>query len=51
MIIDFHTHCFPDSLAERALGKLSAIGGIPTYTNGTAADTVRALDDAGSTAP
>ncbi|MBR7136950.1 MAG: amidohydrolase family protein [Clostridia bacterium] len=47
MIIDFHTHCFPDALAERALGKLSAIGGIPTYTNGTVADTVRALDDAG----
>ena len=47
MIIDFHTHCFPDALAERALGKLSAIGGIPTHTSGTVADTVHALDDAG----
>ena len=22
MVIDFHTHCFPDGLAEKALGKL-----------------------------
>ena len=24
MIIDFHTHCFPDALAHRAMGQLSA---------------------------
>lgn len=24
MIIDFHTHCFPDSLAPRALSSLTA---------------------------
>ncbi|HAN20737.1 MAG TPA: amidohydrolase [Clostridiales bacterium] len=36
MIIDFHTHIFPDNLAEKALSKLSAIGGIPYCNNGTA---------------
>ena len=47
MIIDFHTHCFPDALAPKALAKLSAIGGIPTHTDGTVADTVRTLHAAG----
>lgn len=36
MLIDFHTHCFPNHLAERALEKLShASGGLIPYTNGT----------------
>ena len=30
MIIDFHTHCFPDALAPRALAKLSAIADMRT---------------------
>ena len=36
MIIDAHTHIFPDNLAERALEKLSAIGGIPVHSDGRA---------------
>ena len=28
MIIDFHTHCFPDSVAEKALHSLSAAAGL-----------------------
>ena len=36
MIIDFHTHCFPEKLATRALEKLSYVsGGIEYYTDGT----------------
>ncbi len=36
MVIDFHTHCFPDKLAERAVSKLSnASGGLKPHTNGT----------------
>lgn len=36
MTIDFHTHCFPDKIAERAIGKLSfASGGLINYTDGT----------------
>ena len=36
MIIDFHTHTFPDKLAEKTLKNLSvASGGIPPCYNGT----------------
>ena len=35
MIIDFHTHIFPDSLAPRAIEKLSKSADIIHYTNGT----------------
>ena len=36
MIIDFHTHCFPDALAAKALPKLAAHSGIRYYADGTA---------------
>ena len=36
MVIDFHTHCFPDKIAERAIGKLSYVsGGLKYYSDGT----------------
>ena len=36
MLIDFHTHCFPDKIAERAVAKLSfASGGLVPQTDGT----------------
>lgn len=36
MLIDFHTHCFPEKIAEKAVEKLSfASGGLIPYTNGT----------------
>lgn len=36
MLIDFHTHCFPDKLAERAVAELAhSAGGMINYTNGT----------------
>lgn len=36
MLIDFHTHCFPDKIAEKAVEKLSfASGGLVHHTNGT----------------
>ena len=36
MLIDFHTHCFPEKIADRALQKLvSASGGLIPYTDGT----------------
>lgn len=35
MIIDFHTHCFPDRLAEKAMQSLSHTSGLMPYTNGT----------------
>ncbi len=36
MLIDFHTHCFPDKIAEKAIEKLSFVsGGLKPYTDGT----------------
>lgn len=36
MLFDIHTHCFPDTLAPRAIGKLAfASGGLMPYTDGT----------------
>ncbi len=36
MLIDFHTHCFPDAIAEKAIEKLSYVsGGLIPYTDGT----------------
>lgn len=38
MLIDFHTHCFPDKIANRAIEKLSfTSGGLNPYTDGTVA--------------
>ncbi len=49
MIIDFHTHAFPDALAPRAIDTLvKACGGIfDPVTNGTVGDLTRAMDDFG----
>ena len=36
MLIDFHTHCFPDAIAGKAIQKLSlASGGLKPHTDGT----------------
>lgn len=36
MLIDFHTHCFPEKIAEKAIKKLSfSSGGLTPYTDGT----------------
>jgi len=35
MIIDIHTHCFPDKLARKAVPLLAQRAGIPAYTDGT----------------
>lgn len=36
-IIDFHTHCYTDALAERAMRKLAESGGIAYYHDGLCA--------------
>lgn len=36
MTIDFHTHIFPDKLADKAIAKLTAIGSIPAFSDGKA---------------
>ncbi len=47
MITDFHTHCFPDALAEKALGRLAVISEIPYYTGATCASNLAAMKEAG----
>lgn len=39
MLIDFHTHCFPDNIAPKAIEKLSfSSGGLINHTDGTVKD-------------
>ncbi|MBO5314803.1 MAG: amidohydrolase family protein [Clostridia bacterium] len=51
MIIDFHTHSFPDSLAPKAMASLaitfSSIAAIKPQTDGTAGGAKKILSDAG----
>ncbi len=35
MIIDFHTHIFPDKIAGATIEKLSKASDSPAYTDGT----------------
>ena len=48
MLIDFHTHCFPEKIAERAIEKLSlASGGLKPHTNGTLEGLKRSMQKGG----
>jgi len=35
MIIDFHTHVFPDKIASRTIEKLEEVSSLDAYTDGT----------------
>lgn len=37
MIIDIHTHCFPDALASRAVSSLARTSGLTPFSDGTTA--------------
>jgi Predicted metal-dependent hydrolase of the TIM-barrel fold len=47
MIIDFHTHCFPDTLAPKAMKKLGDTCNIPYFTDGTVKDNLRLMKECG----
>lgn len=47
MIIDFHTHTFPDTLAERAIASLSAASHSKAFLDGTAASLRASMKKAG----
>lgn len=49
MFLDFHTHAFPDTLAHHAVRSLEQLGGIPSYTDGTADGLRRSMKTAGIT--
>lgn len=46
MIIDFHTHCFPDTLAERAISSLQSAGNSKPFANGTIGDLLKTAQQA-----
>lgn len=43
MIIDFHTHVFPDKIAEKTILHLMEKGGIDSYGNGTLDSLIKAM--------
>lgn len=43
-IIDFHTHAFPDALAERAMRSLEDEGGIKAHLDGKITSLLRSMD-------
>jgi predicted TIM-barrel fold metal-dependent hydrolase len=47
MIIDFHTHAFPDAIAEKAIPALEQVGKITAHTSGTTRSLLASMDDAG----
>lgn len=47
MIVDFHTHTFPDAIAEKAVAKLSALSRSRAFTGGTAGALKESMEKAG----
>lgn len=47
MIIDFHTHIFPDEIAEKAIRRLSEAEGVEARTNGTMKALLESSEKAG----
>ncbi|MGN0318034.1 MAG: amidohydrolase family protein [Lachnospira sp.] len=47
MIVDFHTHTFPDELADRAVGKLAQSSGMSNYLDGRKDSLINSMKDAG----
>ncbi|MBU0961533.1 MAG: amidohydrolase, partial [Proteobacteria bacterium] len=47
MIIDFHTHAFPDNVAAKAIPALEKEGDIKAKTSGTARSLLASMDRAG----
>ena len=47
MIIDFHTHAFPDAVAAKAIPTLEKVGNITAHTKGTLDSLLQSMDRAG----
>ena len=47
MIIDFHTHVFPDRIAKKTIAHLSEKGGIPPFSDGTCEGLLSRISAAG----
>ncbi len=47
MVIDFHTHAFPEKIAEKTLGLLAKLSQVEPETNGTISGLLSSMDEAG----
>jgi hypothetical protein len=47
MIIDFHTHTFPDSISEKVVDQLGRVSATLPHTNGSVGDLVHSMQKAG----
>lgn len=47
MIVDFHTHAFPDTVAAKAIPALEKAGNIKAHTSGTVDSLLNSMDRAG----
>ncbi len=47
VIIDFHTHAFPDAIAARAISQLEHGGGVKAFLDGTVSSLRASMDGAG----
>ena len=47
MIIDFHTHIFPDKIAQRSIQSLSEVSGVKAATDGTLSGLLASMDKSG----
>lgn len=47
MIIDIHTHCFPDPLAARAVSSLSHTSGLKPFQDGTIDGLMKSMSESG----
>ena len=47
MVVDFHTHTFPEALAEYAIDKLAKSAGVKNYLNGTMDALCASMETAG----
>lgn len=47
MIIDAHTHIYPEKIADRAIAKLEAASGVKAKVNGRADGLIRSMQEAG----
>ena len=47
MIIDFHTHTFPDSICDKTIAKLSSLSATKPFTNGSVGALLQSMQKAG----
>ena len=47
MVIDFHTHIFPDKIAAKTIEHLAQVGGITAATDGTLSGLLSSMERCG----